>query len=161
MPHPTRRAFMLATLAASTLALTACGQREPEVSRGGYNPPLFPNETPELRQLINKWADTYQIPRELVHRQAIRESTHRPEARNGPYYGLLQILPQTARTMGHDGPPSELLDPNVNLKYAGKYLRGAYIVADGDVDTAMKWYAKGYYYEAKKKGLLYETGLRS
>jgi len=53
------------------------------------------------------------------------------------------------------------LDPNVNLKYAGKYLRGAYIVADGDVDTAMKWYAKGYYYEAKKKGLLYETGLRS
>ncbi|WP_193217572.1 MULTISPECIES: lytic transglycosylase domain-containing protein [Roseobacteraceae] len=161
MPHPTRRAFMLSTLAFSTLALTACGQREPEVSRSGYNPPLFPNETPELRQLINKWADTYQIPRELVHRQAIRESTHRPEARNGPYYGLLQILPQTARTMGHSGPASELLDPNVNLKYAGKYLRGAYIVADGDVDTAMKWYAKGYYYEAKKKGLLYETGLRS
>ncbi len=161
MPHPTRRAFMLSTLAASTLALTACGRREPEVSRGGYNPPLFPNETPELRQLINKWADTYQIPRELIHRQAIRESTHRPGARNGPYYGLLQILPQTARTMGHSGPPSELLDPNVNLKYAGKYLRGAYIVADGDVDTAMKWYAKGYYYEAKKKGLLYETGLRS
>ncbi|SFI65369.1 lytic transglycosylase domain-containing protein [Celeribacter neptunius] len=155
MPLFTRRFFLLAPL-----ALAACGRRKPEVSRG-YNPPLFPNETPELRALINKWADHYQIPRELVHRQAIRESTHNPAARNGPYWGLLQILPQTARTMGHRGPASELLDPDVNLEYAGKYLRGAYLVADGDIDAAMMWYAKGYYYEAKRLGLLYETGLRT
>ncbi|WP_248409642.1 lytic transglycosylase domain-containing protein [Aliiroseovarius sp. S2029] len=147
------------------VALSACSGRrsekkEADGARGTFNPPLYPNETPELRGLINKWADRYQIPRELVHRQAVRESTHRPWARNGPYWGLLQILPQTARTMGHRGPPKELLNPDVNLKYAGKYLRGAYIVSGGSIEGAMKWYAKGYYYEAKRKGLLVETGLR-
>ena len=29
-----------------------------------------------------------------------------------------------------------------------------------DPDEAVRWYARGYYYEAKKKGLLEETGLR-
>jgi soluble lytic murein transglycosylase-like protein len=72
----------------------------------------------------------------------------------------MQILPQTARTMGHDGPPEELLDPDINLTYAGRYLRGAWIVADGDHDEAVMWYARGYYYEARDRGLLEETGLR-
>lgn len=154
------RRTALAFLAAT--ALSACGRRSRGRTKraGGFNPPLYPNETPELRALINKWADHYQIPRELVHRQAVRESTHRPEARNGPYWGLLQILPQTARTMGHRGPAEELLDPDMNLKYAGKYLRGAYIVSGGDIEEAMGWYARGYYYEAKRQGLLVETGLR-
>ena len=148
------------------LALAGCARKEAvsaktPASVDGFNPPLYPNETPELRALINKWADHYEIPRELIHRQAVRESTHRPWARNGPYWGLLQILPQTARTMGHRGPAEELLDPDVNLQWAGKYLRGAYMVADGDISEAMGWYARGYYYEAKRLGLLYETGLRS
>ncbi|PTQ68528.1 transglycosylase SLT domain-containing protein [Celeribacter persicus] len=151
-----RRTFLL-----SALALAACGNKA-EVSRArSFDPPLYPNETPELRALINKWADHYEIPRELVHRQAVRESTHNPAARNGPYWGLLQILPQTARTMGFQGEPRDLLNADVNLKYAGKYLRGAYLVSGGDIDRAMGWYARGYYYEAKKQGLLYETGLRS
>ena len=97
----------------------------------------------------------------MVHRLAIRESTHRPGARNGPYYGLLQILPQTARGMGFRGTPNDLLDAETNLKYGVKYLRGAYLVADGDPDAAIMWYARGYYYEAKRRGLLAQTGLRA
>ncbi|MEZ5716393.1 MAG: lytic transglycosylase domain-containing protein [Paracoccaceae bacterium] len=156
------RRHLLVTFAALPLAACAGTRRAPEpVSRAGFNPPLYPNETPELRRLINKWSDHYEIPRELVHRQAVRESTHRPGARNGPYYGLLQILPQTARTMGFRGKPSDLLDADTNLQYAGKYLRGAYLVSGGDIDRAMMWYARGYYYEAKRLGLLKETGLRS
>lgn len=122
--------------------------------------PLFPNETPELRAAINKWSDHYDLPRGLVHRLAIRESTHNPAARNGPYWGLFQILPETARGMGFQGTNQDLLDANVNLKYALKYLKGAYIVSDGDWDKSIMWYAKGYYYEAKRLGLLVETGLR-
>ena len=34
------------------------------------------------------------------------------------------------------------------------------LVADGDMDDAVMWYARGYYYEAKRLGLLEETGLR-
>ena len=140
------------------LALSACAGPAPEASSRAL--PLFPNETPELRQSINRWADHYDLPRPLVHRLAIRESTHRPRARNGPYYGLLQILPATARSMGFDGKPADLLDPDTNLEYGLKYLSGAYLVADGDPDRAIFLYAKGYYPEAKAAGLLDETGLR-
>lgn len=155
----TRRAALAFLL---SLGVAACA-RAPEVSRAAdpFEPPLHPNETPELRRLINHYADHYEVPRSLVHRLAIRESHHRPWARNGPYYGLLQILPQTARAMGHDGPPEELLDAATNLRYGVKYLRGAWLVAEGDPDAAIGWYARGYYYEAKRKGLLVETGLRA
>lgn len=143
------------------LGLSACGSKVNSFVDDTYDPPLFPNETKELRAQINYWADHYQIPRTLVHRVIQRESSYRPEARNGPYYGLMQILPQTARTMGHTGSAEDLLKADVNLQYAGKYLRGAWLVSDGDEKTAVGWYARGYYYEAKRRGLLVETGLRS
>ena len=66
----------------------------------------------------------------------------------------MQILPQTAATMGYRGPPSGLLDAETNLKYAGKYLRGAWLVSRGNPDKAVMWYPRGYYYEAKRMGLL-------
>ncbi|MEQ3626369.1 MAG: lytic transglycosylase domain-containing protein [Celeribacter sp.] len=144
--------------------LSACGVTggSGEVSRkAAFATPLHANETPELRSLINKYARAYDVPVSLVHRVVIRESRHRPGARNGPYYGLMQILPQTARTMGYRGPAEGLLDADTNLRYAVKYLRGAWMVSDGNQDRAVMWYAKGYYYEAKRRGLLVETGLRS
>ena len=73
----------------------------------------------------------------------------------------MQIVPQTAATMGHRGPASDLLDARTNLKYGVKYLRGAYLVAHGNPKRAYDWYRRGYYYEAKRQGLLEETGLRS
>ena len=158
--HPIyRRSFLIAGLA----ALAACSTRESATApaSSGSAIPLHPNETPELRAKINYWSDFYNVPRPLVHRLAIRESTHNPAARNGPYYGLLQILPQTARTMGFRGKPDDLLNADTNLEFAGKYLRGAWLLADGDEATAIGWYARGYYYEAKRRGMLVETGLRA
>lgn len=124
------------------------------------NERLHPNETPELRRLIRKYSTLYGVPEDLVHRVVIRESRHRPGARNGPYYGLMQMLPATARGMGYSGSASGLLDAETNLKYGVKYLKGAYVVAGGNHDNAVKWYSKGYYYEAKRKGLLKQAGLR-
>ena len=135
--------------------------RDADKSEAAADLPLHANETPELRLLINQYADEYQVPRPLVHKVIIRESTHRPSAQNGPYYGLMQILPATAHTMGFRGQPDDLLDAETNLKYAVKYLRGAWLLSDGDYDTAVNWYARGYYYEAKRRGMLVETGLRS
>nr|WP_254429227.1 MULTISPECIES: lytic transglycosylase domain-containing protein [unclassified Ruegeria] len=140
--------------------LAACGGPETP-TRAQFDPPLYPNETPELRASINKWADHYELPRELVHKLAIRESTHRPWAVNRPYYGLLQILPATARSMGYTGTPKGLLDADTNLEFAGKYLRGAWLLSDGDQQRAIFLYAKGYYPEAKARGMLVETGLRA
>ena len=150
-----RRAVLFASL-----ALAACGGNNRQKRGPRDHSGLHPNETPYLRSRINYWAAHYRVPPSLVHRVIIRESRHRPGARNGPYYGLMQILPQTARTMGYRGPASGLLDADTNLKYGVKYLRGAYLVANGNHDKAVMWYARGYYYEAKRKGLLEETGLR-
>ncbi len=151
MPDPTRRAalgFLLALPA-------ACGRPG---RRGAL--PLYPNETPQLRAVINRYADRYEVPRALVHKVILRESDHVPTARNGPYYGLMQIHPETAATMGFRGPPARLLEAETNLKYAVKYLRGAWLLSDGDFDKAVGWYARGYYYEAKRRGMLERTGLR-
>jgi soluble lytic murein transglycosylase-like protein len=148
---------MKRVLVAALLLVAACsGEPAPETTRSG----LHANETPELRATIETYAETYDVPVDLVQRVVTRESRHVPQARNGPYYGLMQILPETARTMGYRGRPAGLLDPETNLKYGVKYLRGAWLVAGGDKDEAVGWYAKGYYYEAKRKGLLEETGLR-
>lgn len=143
---------------ALAVALTACG--------GGRSAPtatvsssLYPGETPEMRRLVRRYAEVHDIPEALLHRVIQHESDYRADARNGPYWGLMQILPQTARTMGFEGPPERLLDPEVNLTYAGRYLRGAWLVADGDIDAAVMWYARGYYYEARDRCLLVETGL--
>jgi len=154
-----RRTFALCALA----SLAACGGRSnttPTISRRAGDIPLYPNETPELRALINRYADVHGIPVTLLHRVIIRESTHRPWAQNGPYMGLMQIHPNTARGMGYQGSPEGLLDAETNLIYAGRYLRGAWLVSGGDEEAAVMWYARGYYYEAKRLGLLEETGLR-
>lgn len=113
-----------------------------------------------LDELIQKYAATYEVPERLVRRVVHRESRFNPAARNGPYWGLMQISHPTARGMGYRGAASGLLDAETNLKYAVKYLSGAYKVAEGDESQAVKFYARGYYYDAKRKGLLEETGLR-
>ncbi|MDR7126584.1 lytic transglycosylase domain-containing protein [Pseudotabrizicola sp. 4114] len=157
MPPISRRAALSLGLA---LALSACGGRGGDrnlVGGGG----LHPGETPELRALIVRYAREYDVPVSLVHRVVQRESGYNPRARNGQYMGLMQIAPQTARTMGFRGQPTDLLDAETNLRYAVKYLRGAWMVSNGSHDRAVMWYARGYYYEAKRRGLLAATGLRS
>lgn len=113
-----------------------------------------------LDGLISRYASTYGIPVSLVHRVIDRESDYNPAARNGPYYGLMQISHATAKTMGYRGPASGLLDAETNLKYAVRYLAGAYLVGGSNQDKAIRLYSRGYYYDAKRQGLLEETGLR-
>ena len=153
----TRRTILMLGLMAP---LAACGHKRSDAPTAASSANLFPGETPEMRALIRKYADIHDIPESLLHRIIQRESDYNPRARNGPYYGLMQILPQTAGTMGYTGAPDGLLDAETNLKYAGRYLRGAWLVSGGDEDAAVGWYARGYYYEAKRLGLLEETGLR-
>jgi soluble lytic murein transglycosylase-like protein len=146
---PTRRQLLALTLAA---AVSACG-------RGGPRDAAAPAGTAEVNRLISIYADRYGLPEDLIHRVVRRESGYNPAAQNGRYYGLMQLLPETARTMGFRGEPAELLDASTNLNYGVKYLRGAWIVAGRNRDRAIMWYSKGYYYEAKRLGLLEKTGL--
>ncbi|MFN6951975.1 MAG: transglycosylase SLT domain-containing protein [Albidovulum sp.] len=149
MQTPTRRT-LLAFLALSPMACSRRDAARPQAAAPA-----------EVSRLIDHYARAYDVPATLVHRVVQRESGYNPAARNGPYYGLMQILPQTAATMGYRGAPEGLLDAETNLRYGVKYLRGAWLVARGNPDRAVMWYTKGYYYEAKRMGLLEETGLRA
>ena len=119
-----------------------------------------PSGSGRLDGLISQYSSYYQVPESLVRRVIVRESKYNPGARNGPYLGLMQIRHQTAKTMGYSGAANGLLDAETNLKYGVKYLRGAYLVARGNSDQAVRFYSSGYYYDAKRMGLLEETGLR-
>jgi len=113
-----------------------------------------------LDPLIAHYAQQYGVPESLVRRVIVRESNYNPAARNGPYYGLMQISHATATSMGYRGAPGGLLDAETNLRYAVRYLAGAYVTAGGNPDQAVRYYARGYYYDAKRAGLLEKAGLR-
>ncbi|WP_308916106.1 lytic transglycosylase domain-containing protein [Jannaschia sp. LMIT008] len=145
-----------------TVLLSACATTSDPGASTRQALPLHPGETPAVRRLVNKWADYYDVPRSLVHRVIQRESDYRANAvaPSRLYWGMMQILPATARNMGFRGKPSDLLEADTALKYSIRYLRGAWMVSDADEREAMMWYARGYYYEARDQGLLQETGLR-
>ena len=113
----------------------------------------------EVNDLIEKYAVLYDVPVAFVRRVVKRESNFRPAAYNRGHWGLMQIKHATARGMGYRGPARGLLDAETNLRYAVKYLRGAWMVSEGNPDLADRLYQRGYYYDAKRKGLLDETGL--
>ena len=153
--------WLVAALAAAALSgCTSAGVTLPDVM--SVTPSSRPQVSSgsELDGMISQYAAAYQVPESLVHRVVKRESSYNPKAYNSGNYGLMQIRYATAKGMGYKGKPSGLFDAETNLKYAVKYLRGAYIVAGGNHDQAVRLYARGYYYDAKRKGLLEETGLR-
>lgn len=113
----------------------------------------------DVDRLIVKYAAFYQVPVDLVRHVVNRESTYNPKAYNNGHWGLMQIKHATARGMGYDGPAKGLFDAETNLKYAVKYLRGAWLVSNGNAKKADWLYQTGYYFDAKRKGLLEATGL--
>jgi soluble lytic murein transglycosylase-like protein len=92
------------------------------------------------------------VPVSLVERVIKRESGGNPRAVSRGNYGLMQIRLGTARAMGFSGSAAELLDPQVNMTYAVRYLAGAYRAANGNESRAVALYARGYYYQAKAQG---------
>lgn len=114
-----------------------------------------------LQSQIASHAAANNIPEALVHRIIRRESNYNPRAvGRGGAMGLMQIKYDTARGMGYKGSASGLLDADTNLTYAVRYLAGAYRVAGGNDDRAVRYYAAGYYYAAKRLGITKEFAQR-
>jgi soluble lytic murein transglycosylase-like protein len=118
--------------------------------------PAAASDRATIDALVARHARAHGVPEKLVHRIIIRESGYNPRASSRGNLGLMQIRYETARGMGYTGPATGLLDANANLTYAVPYLANAYRVADGNPDRAVSLYAGGYYYVAKRKGLLRE-----
>ncbi|MFC7051812.1 transglycosylase SLT domain-containing protein [Hansschlegelia quercus] len=109
--------------------------------------------------IIAKHARANGVPESLIRRIIVRESRYNPSARNGGHYGMMQIKPATAKSMGYQGDAAGLLDADTNLTYGVRYLAGAYKVAGGNESRAVGLYASGYYYDAKRKGMLADVGM--
>ncbi|PWB93590.1 lytic transglycosylase domain-containing protein [Methylosinus sporium] len=154
------RLAICAATAAMGFALAGCNSYAPEnqfVAKAVDEPPppkAKLSQREKLEDSISRCARTYDIPESLIHTAVRRESNYNPAAKNGPYWGLMQIRYDTARSVGYSGPAKGLLDAETNLSYAGAYLANAFRVAGGDAQRAIQLYAKGFYYEAKRKGLL-------
>ena len=148
---------------ASAKPLAASATAEVKVDDAYMAPLAFAEPSSRVSRLdgpIAKYAAHYDVPESLIRRVIERESGYNPKARNGPYLGLMQIRHDTARSMGYRGDAAGLLDADTNLRYAVKYLRGAYMVGGYSQNAAVRFYSSGYYYDAKRQGLLEETGLR-
>lgn len=108
--------------------------------------------------MVARHAAANGLPASLVHRVIMRESRYNPRAVSKGNYGMMQIRLGTARAMGYKGSAAGLLDPEVNMTYAVKYLAGAYRAGGGNHDRAVRNYAGGYYYQAKAQGFSPYTG---
>jgi soluble lytic murein transglycosylase-like protein len=113
----------------------------------------------EIDSLVARHAAAHDVPEALVHRVIMRESRYNARAvGRGGTMGLMQIKHATARALGYAGSAAGLLDAGTNLTYGVRYLAGAYRVAGGDHNRAIALFARGYYYEAKRQGLLASIG---
>ncbi|MGI8527482.1 MAG: transglycosylase SLT domain-containing protein [Pseudolabrys sp.] len=130
------------TTIATTAALLAAASASPVLA-----------ETDNLGALVARHAAANNVPESLVLRVIKRESRGNPRAVSRGNFGLMQIRLGTARGLGYRGTAAGLLDADTNMTYAVKYLAGAYQVAGGNESRAVGYYAGGYYYAAKRKGL--------
>jgi soluble lytic murein transglycosylase-like protein len=117
---------------------------------------LFPSgayaQRSQYEELVAKHAQANGVPVALVHRVIVRESRYNASlVGHGGTIGLMQIKLATARSLGYTGTAEGLRDPDTNLAYAVKYLAGAYRAANGDHSQAVRYYAGGYYYVAKRQ----------
>jgi hypothetical protein len=103
--------------------------------------------------LIEQQAKANGVPASFVHAVVKRESNYNPNAKGGSALGLMQIKHATARSLGYQGDPAGLYDPETNLKYGVAYLAGAYRTAQGNLHQAYQYYNRGYYYAAKRQGV--------
>ena len=118
------------------------------------SPDAMAQSRAQYESMVASHARANNVPEALVHRVIVRESKYHPDlVGRGGTIGLMQIKLPTARGLGYTGDAAGLRDPDTNLAWGIKYLAGAYRAANGDHSRAVRYYASGYYYAAKRQRL--------
>jgi soluble lytic murein transglycosylase-like protein len=118
------------------------------------SPDAMAQSRAQYESMVASHARANNVPEALVHRVIVRESKYHPSlVGRGGTIGLMQIKLPTARGLGYTGDAAGLRDPDTNLAWGIKYLAGAYRAANGDHSRAVRYYAGGYYYAAKRQRL--------
>ncbi len=99
--------------------------------------------------IVRTHARNYDLPPALLAAVIYTESKFDASARSqAGAVGLMQLLPETAqgiaeRTGGHGFVRSDLLDPEINVRYGAWYLRHLLDRYDDDLPTALAAYHAG------------------
>ena len=116
------------------------------------SPDAMAQSRAQYDSMVASHARANNVPEALVHRVIVRESKYHADlVGRGGTIGLMQIKLPTARGLGYTGDAAGLRDPDTNLAWGVKYLAGAYRAANGDHSRAVRYYASGYYYAAKRQ----------
>lgn len=96
--------------------------------------------------ILDGWALTYSLPREIVYGLVSQESRFNPNAIGdaGRAHGLTQIWYPTAKGMGYNGDENGLNDPNESAKWGLLYLRKM-LDRFGDMNIALSAYNGGFH----------------
>jgi hypothetical protein len=90
----------------------------------------------EYRRLMTIEAEKRGLP------PAIADAVMKVESNYNAEYGLMQVMPPTARMLGLQGPIETLAEPETNIRLGVRYLAEAWTLAKGDIcTTAMKYRA--------------------
>ena len=117
-----------------------------------FSPEANAQSRAQYESMVEAHASANNVPEALVHRVIVRESKYHPNlVGRGGTIGLMQIKLATARGLGYTGDASGLRNPYTNLAWGIKYLAGAYRAANSDHSRAVRYYASGYYYAAKRQ----------
>jgi soluble lytic murein transglycosylase len=114
-------------------------------------PPWYERIRYPLRyeSIVRTHAKNYDLPPALLAAVIYTESKFDASARSDAgAVGLMQLLPETAqgiatRTGGHRFVVSDLLDPEINVRYGSWYLRNLLNRYDDDLPTALAAYHAG------------------
>lgn len=97
------------------------------------------------REIATREAKARELPPEIADAVMKVESNYNPGARGGAgEYGIMQVMPPTARMLGHTGTDADLADPETNIKLGVRYLAEAYRLARGDLCTTLMKYRAGH-----------------
>lgn len=97
------------------------------------------------RDIATREAKARDLPSEIADAVMRIESNYNPKARGRDgEYGIMQVMPPTARMLGHKGSDDELADPETNIKLGVRYLAEAYALAKGDLCTTLMKYRAGH-----------------
>lgn len=133
-------------LLAVVLWLTTSGSAQAEVPPESETKPAIAATGKDIfRKLAAREAEKFGMPAAIADAVMRVESNYNPRAAGAAgEVGLMQVMPPTARMLGHKGSLEELADPETNIRLGVMYLGQAWKLAKGDICTAAMKYRAGH-----------------
>lgn len=147
-----RSVLVGAGLAAASILMALPGQAAPADPPTPPAPQTAEQQAPPrsdpreaYRRISRLEAERLGVPYALVDAVMRVESAYNPLASGAAgEVGLMQIMPPTARMLGHQGSNQDLATPETNIRLGATYLAGAWKLAKQDICTAVMKYRAGH-----------------